>query len=212
MSLRVLIAGADKLARFRDKLALEGPLEAFADSDALIALDVIVTRRPRAVVIERDFALTSRGAALINRLRADPALAQMSISLISDEGLLASTSPVPPAPSARPGHLDREGTRHAPRFTIRPGVEALIDGNPVNLVDLSIEGAQVTSTTILRPKQRVRIVLSDKETSLRYTGTIAWATFELSGPGQSPRYRAGVAFINPEPDAILAFAERHRAD
>ncbi|MBI4477560.1 MAG: PilZ domain-containing protein [Acidobacteria bacterium] len=216
--LQILIAAAENLARFKQRLAVNSEVLAYSDTDALIALDVITQRQPSAVVIERDFATTSRGAALINRLRADPALAGVLIQLISPEGLHAPAAPTPApavagatATTAPVAHLDKEGTRFARRYPIRQGVEVIIDGNPVTLVDLSIEGAQVISPSLLRPKQRVRIVLSDKGTSLRYTGTIAWASFELPSPNVQ-RYRAGVAFVNPEPDAILTFAERNKAD
>ena len=211
--LQVLIAGPEQLARFKQRLAANGEVLAYADTDALIALDVITQRQPSSIVIERDFATTSRGAALINRLRADPGLAAITIQLISPEGLHGPPppTPAPPIASGPATHLDTEGTRFARRYAMRAGVEAIIDGNSVTLVDLSSEGAQVISAHILRPKQRVRIVLSDKGTSLRYTGTIAWASFELPNPGQQ-RYRAGVAFINPEPDAILTFAERNKGE
>ena len=214
MPLQILIAGPEHLARYKQRLAASGEVLAYADSDALIALDVITQKHPASIVIERDFATTSRGAALINRLRADPALASASIQLISTEGLHDVAPPAPAAPvvtGTSSAHLDKEGTRFARRYAIKVGVEAIIDGNQVTLVDLSIEGAQVISPNILRPKQRVRIVLSDKGTSLRYTGTIAWASFELPNP-TTQRYRAGVAFINPESDAILTFAERNKAD
>ena len=40
---------------------------------------------------------------------------------------------------------------------IRQGVEIQLDGNPAQVIDLSVIGAQVISPTILRPNQRVRI-------------------------------------------------------
>jgi hypothetical protein len=54
----------------------------FADAEVLRALEAISTRRPGKVLLERRFAKTSRGTALVNRLRADPSLAQVQIDTI----------------------------------------------------------------------------------------------------------------------------------
>ena len=73
MSATVLIDPPEHLAALRacDDL---GDANAFADTDALRALDVITRERPKVVAIERGFADTSRGTALIGRIHADPAL------------------------------------------------------------------------------------------------------------------------------------------
>ena len=55
---------------------------------------------------------------------------------------------IPPGPAARPA------------CGFEP-VEVLVDGDPAQLIDLSVMGAQVVSTTVLKPNQRVRFVLSD---------------------------------------------------
>jgi hypothetical protein len=83
----------------------------------------------------------------------------------------------------------------------------LIDGNPAALVELSTCGAQVLSPTILKPNQRVRMVLSDEGSTIRLTASIAWAAFEI--PAGGPQYRAGVDFIGPDAAAIDGFCRRH---
>lgn len=58
----------------------------FSDAEPLKALEAITARRPNAVVLERLFAATSRGAALINRIKADPSLANAEIRIVSLDG------------------------------------------------------------------------------------------------------------------------------
>ena len=81
-------------------------------------------------------------------------------------------------------------------------MEIQLDGNPANLVDLSVMGAQVISATILRPNQRVRISVPTDEFVMRFRGAVAWAKFELPKPTEPPRYRAGVEFADADAAAM----------
>jgi archaeosine-15-forming tRNA-guanine transglycosylase len=215
----VLIAAPALLPALKERTAAEGnELLAFADSDALRALDVISKRRPAVVALDRAFAASPRGAALINRIKADPALAGSEIRVVSHDGghtrVVAARNAENPsdlialsdAPTQMAQAIDEEGTRGAPRVTIAKGVELLIDGNAAILVDLSTGGAQVLSATVLKPNQRVRVTLSDAQASIRLNGTVAWATFEIP-----PRYRAGVEFVGGDSAAVEAYALRHKA-
>lgn len=215
----VLIAAPELMPALKARTAVDGgELLAFTDSDALRALDVITKRRPTTVALERAFAATPRGAALINRIKADPALSQSEIRVVShDSGYarIASTravdsSPaiaaVGDAPREAAAALDEEGTRGTQRVTIAAGVEVLIDGNPATLIDLSSGGAQVLSATALRPNQRIRVAFADERGTIRLSATVAWASFEIP-----PRYRAGVQFLGGDAGAIEAFALRHKA-
>ena len=99
---------------------------------------------------------------------------------------------------AAPRPLDWHGTRRAPRYRVRQGVEIQVDGNPASVVDLSVVGVQVLSATILRPNQKVRISIPNDEFVMRFRGAIAWAKFELPKPTDAPRYRAGVEFVDAD--------------
>jgi hypothetical protein len=215
----VLIAAPELMPALKDRAAVEGgELLAFTDADALRALDVITKRRPAMVALERAFAATPRGAALINRIKADPSLAHSEIRVVSHDADYArvssgrgsdsspSTIAVADAPGEAGASLDEEGTRLAERVPIANGIEVLIDGNPAMLIDLSISGAQVLSATVLKPNQRVRVTLSDERGTSRISGTVAWAVFEIP-----PRYRAGIEFLNAPSAAIDAYTLRHRA-
>jgi hypothetical protein len=81
----VLVAAADVLAPAIERLngAAVGELLSFSDGEALRALEAIIVRRPQIVAVERLFASTARGAALINRVKADPTLGEVEIRLVS---------------------------------------------------------------------------------------------------------------------------------
>lgn len=220
----VIIGPADSLAAIQQHLSPAGEVHTFTDGDALEALEVITRQHPAVVAIDRLFAATSRGAALINRIKADPTLGQTEIRIVSPDTGQTRVSPrvggeprvapvepdtaavVPPAPA-----LDQRGTRRAPRFRVATGVEVLVDGNPAALVNLSAVGAQVISPTILRPNQRVRLTLPDGARPVRFSAVIAWAAFELPKQPPSPLYRAGIEFLDADPAAVLAFAESIKA-
>ena len=180
------------------------------------------------VALERYFAGTPRGAALINRIKADPALANAEIRVVSHEGdytrvLSRDTA----APAVRPNSvaapptqgsvrtatafltLDGQGTRRAARYHMAPQVEVVVDGNVATLVNLSIGGAQVVSAAILRPNQRVRMTLADDAATVRFSAVVAWAAFEIP-PKAGPQYRAGLEFTDADPAAVDAFCDRHR--
>ena len=63
----VLIASPEFLPALQERKEL-GEVVAFADTDALKALDLITRQRPKVVALERDFAATSRQS----RVRARP--------------------------------------------------------------------------------------------------------------------------------------------
>lgn len=222
----VLIGAQEVLPALKERASgFDGELLAFTDGDALIALEVITKRRPKVVALEHDFAGTPRGKALINRIKADSALDRTEIHVIahdSDQTTVLSRGGAPavekgsgggtaaataPAPAAAP--LDQRGTRRAPRFRIAGDVDVVIDGNTALLVDLSSIGAQVVSTVVLKPNQRVRMALADDNGNVRFNAAVAWASFEIP-PKSGPRYRAGIEFVDAEPKAVDAFRARHQ--
>jgi len=197
----VLIASPEHLNALKDRADL-AEAQAFSDAEALRALDVITRQRPSVVALERLFAATSRGTALINRIKADPALSGCEIRIVTHDGPAAAAAGPPPAmeAAAAPAPLDQRGTRRAPRTRVTGAVEVLIDGNPVALVDVSVIGAQVISPSILRPNQRIRVTLPDAGRPIRVSAGVAWASFEM--PKAGPRYRAGIEFFDADANAV----------
>src|ERR1044071_1703904 len=199
----VLIAEPDQLdaLKGRDEYA---EAQAFTDAETPAALEAIITGRPDIVAIERLFAKKSRGAALINRIKADTSLETVEIRIVSaDSGASKSsgkggsavkeaqaaadatqkgggTAAAVAVVAAPPAALDQKGTRRAQRFKIIEGIEVLIDGNPAMLVDLSTVGAQVVSGTLLKPNQRVRLSFTENTKQVRFSAGVAWSAFELA--------------------------------
>jgi hypothetical protein len=209
----VLIAAPEHLAALKEHGFADAL--AFSDADALKALEAITRDKPRAVVLEKLFAATSRGAALIKRIKADPALSGCEIKIVAHDGkpLTAKKKkegePAPAAavPAAPP--LDQRGTRRAPRFIVAKGIEVTIDGNPAALINVSVVGAQVVSPTILKPNQRVRMTLPDAEGPIRLMAGVAWAAFEM--PKSGPVYRAGIEFFDAEAGNLDRFIDKNKA-
>jgi len=235
----LIIAAQNLMPALRERVEVDGEILTYPDTEPIQALQTIMEQRPNLVVLERLFAATPRGAALINRIKSDPQLAHVEVRVMSHTGdysrQVVKPSAASPAPSApldedaateaavetggapvatveAPQNLDWHGTRRAPRFRIRAGVELQLDGNPAALVDLSTVGAQVLSPTVLRPNQKVRINLPNDEFMLRFRGAIAWAKFELPKPPvTAPQYRAGIEFVDGDAKAIDSIINKTRA-
>jgi PilZ domain len=233
----VIIAALNLTPALTERLADEGELLTFADTEPIQALQTILEQRPRLIVLERLFAATPRGAALINRIKTDPQVSQSEIRVMSHTGdytrVVSRGAVAEPAVAPAyagggesrereyesdspitindaPRQLDWHGTRRAARFRIRQGVEIQLDGNPASLVDLSVMGAQVISATILRPNQRVRISVPTDEFVMRFRGAVAWAKFELPKPTEPPRYRAGVEFADADAAAMDEYCSKFK--
>jgi hypothetical protein len=238
MPVAALVIGAHNLMdALRERVEVDGDVLTYPDTEPIQALQTIMEQRPPLVVLERLFAATPRGAALINRIKTDPQLAHAEVRVMSHTGdysrqVVKPSAPSPaPAPSTAggtatavktsgpsvateeaPRNLDWHGTRRGPRVRLRSGVEVQLDGNSAAIVDLSTLGAQVISPTVLRPNQKVRINLPNDDFTLRFRGAIAWAKFELPKPPvKTPQYRAGIEFVDADAKAIDSIIKKTRA-
>ena len=214
----ILIAEAEEIPRLKRQTGFGKDLLVFSDSESLRAHDAIMEHRPDLVVLSELFAGTRRGAELIGRIQTDETLTHCQIRVLSDAGdyllLVAERvtagswstleepgEPLPP---------QYNGTRAAQRIRVGEGLQVRVDGNPVTLVDLSPSGAQVCVTAILRPYQRVRLVVVDGPSMFRLAARVVWVSFEprkAKGPRQ---YRAGLGFLDVDPDIVEALCVRYR--
>ena len=226
----VVIAASNLVSALQEQLTDEDEILTFSDTEPIQALQAILEHQPQLIVLERLFAATPRGAALINRIKTDPQLSHSEVRVMSHTGDYmrqvvrpavaagagsgdsrsgsGAEGAVAAAESPRP--LDWHGTRRAKRIRVRPGVEIQLDGNPAAVVDLSTIGAQVLSTTILRPNQKVRVSVPNDDVVMRFRGTVAWAKFELPKPTDAPVYRAGVEFLDADGEAIDDFTKKNK--
>lgn len=213
----VLIGPSDALPSLQERLDPSADVQTFTESEALEALDHIIRTKPVVVVMHDEFADSSRGQALINRIKDDAALRDVEVRVMArnaaqnrvavkrgSHGGAAVAVDEPPKP------LDQKGTRRAPRTRIKDGVEVAVDGNPAALVDLSAVGAQVVSPTVLKPNQRVRVMMENGK--VKCAGAVAWAAFEMP-KGMPTRYRAGIDWgVTPEGPKVESFAKKNKKE
>ena len=166
----------------------------FAEAEVSRALDAIVARHPRLVIVNRVFAATPPGIALVDRIKQDSALQPCDIRTV--------------AFGEATGPLDMTGTRRAPRFSMVDGINADIDGKTASLVNLSLVGAQVLSPTILKPKQRLRFTVVNEGQPIRIQSVVATVAVEIVKG--APRYRAGIEFVNADSAALQKFIDRNK--
>lgn len=88
------------------------------------------------------------------------------------------------------------------------GTGTQVDGTSAEIIDLSVIGAQVMSPSVLRPEQRIRMTLSDDTGVVRLTASVAWVRFEI--PKSTPRYRAGVEFVDAQVAVVETFCKRYQ--
>ena len=215
----VLIAPSDALPGLQERLDPNADVQTFTDSEALEALDHIIRTKPGLIALQEEFSATSRGTALMNRIKDDPNLASCEVRVLARNaeksrvaakragGAAAVAVDEQPKPA-----LDVKGTRRAPRIRIKDGVEVAVDGNPAALVDLSTVGAQVVSNIVLKPNQRVRVTIGEGKAAIRCNGAVAWAAFEMP-KGMPTRYRAGIDFgTTADVDGVAGFAKKNKKD
>jgi PilZ domain len=106
----VIIGAADLLPRLKERAGANGEVLTFSDTEALRALEAITQRRPYLVALEKLFAASPRGAALINRIKADPTQGTAEIRVLAHDSDFvrviqkgAGPPPMPePVPTAPP--------------------------------------------------------------------------------------------------------------
>ena len=114
-----------------------------------------------------------------------------------------ATSAPRPLPKRGPARLTE-------RSPIRKGLTVNLDGTRVVLMDLSPVGAQVLSSTCLRPGQHVRLSVADEETALQLVATVVAVWYEGPSARGTPEYRASLYLINADREGIAAFGARNR--
>jgi len=172
-----------------------------------------MSRRPTVIALDPRFVATSRGAALVAQVRAEPSLAGSSVRMLTlenDEQRVRLLEDCHDAPEAailsvsRP--LDQFGMRGAPRFQMVPGARALVNGEPIQVVDLSPAGIRLVSSIRLRPTEefRLTLVLDDKRV-LRLRAVTAWSTLQSGATGLA--YRAGAQFVGVDPERLTPYCQ-----
>ena len=93
----------------------------FSDTEPIQALQAILEHKPSLIVLERLFAATPRGAALINRIKNDPQLGHAEVRVMSHTGDYSREVSKPSRlPRRRPGRAAAGGMATAPSPTEAP--------------------------------------------------------------------------------------------
>jgi len=237
----VIIGDIELLEAFRNSAAENSEVLDFSDSEPLKALEAITTRQPDVVALERLFAATSRGAALINRIKADPALAGAEIRVVSLDGtyrISPRRTPVPPGDSSQatepeplPALVDvtMEAVSPEPAEAAHAAAQSLdfrgtrrarrfrmADGTEAQ-VDGAIATVVDLSTfgaQILCPtplKPQQRVRMILGDDLGLAKFSASVAWASFEIPKGVSRYRAGVEFNDAEATSVDAFCRRHKS-
>jgi hypothetical protein len=208
----IVIVRPEHLNAVKKRLAGAEEVAVCSEADSLFVHDAIQSRPPEVLVIHAAFAQTSRGASLVAALKARPNPLGTAVRVLIENDdksplLTTSQSALRPADAlletSRP--IERAGTRQAARYAMHRR-NVVLNGEPGQLIDLSVSGAQVQVATRLRPQQVVRFALADDTGDLRCQGTIAWSV-AVPGGG-SIDYRAGLEFVNPDKKRLLQLCSK----
>jgi hypothetical protein len=211
----VVITRTEQEVALRKRLRAETSAALFSDGEALKALDAIVAHPPRILALDRTFAFTARGAALVARVKAEPRLGGIDLRVLAEDEthapvILGTRMPGLESTVLKTSHpLDYCGTRRAPRFAVSPDVDAIVNGERSRLVNLSATGAQLLVVSRLRPEEPLRLALRDLEAEVKVQGVVAWSAAEAMDGALT--YRVGIEFINPDALTLDAFCTRHIA-
>jgi len=116
----VLIGPADALSALKARFDQGDAVQTFTDSEALEALDHVIRTKPSLVALQDEFSVTSRGTALINRIKDDPTLVDCEVRVLARNNEKSRTA-MKRGQAAGPAValdepvpvLDRRGTRRA---------------------------------------------------------------------------------------------------
>lgn len=212
----LVIARRELTEGLQDRLGLDPTVRVFSAADANRALAMAVQKGVPVVALDRHFAASPTGNAFMAELRTTRP--EVDIRILSDEGgdvplvLRCSIVDSGRVTVARHSEPLKGQVRRAPRYPVPPGSEALINGAPTSLVNVSATGAQLVSSDVLRPSQQVRVSLADGGDSIRLQAAVAWSAFERSQQTGQVCYRVGLEFADSKPELLRAYCREHNIE
>jgi hypothetical protein len=206
-SVVVIVSGSDGALSLRKRLPADAPVTVFADSEALHASDVVHASRPKILLLDPQFVRTARGAALVADVKDTSQLGTTEVRVLTRDDLELDTPAFLASLLKGSRAIDQWGTRATPRFAVRGEMTAVVNGQVSELVDLSTGGAQVIAPVRLAPGQPARMVIADHAAETRCRGQVAWCVVVPSNGIVS--YRAGVAFVQADGEALEGLCLRH---
>ena len=204
----VLVADPPRVAALRDEFHPPGRVLRFSSSNLPSVLESIRAHQPAAVVLDALFAQSAEGQAFVHRVE-QLAVPESAIQLVALTGGKWTVTPMSARPAGAEPPPPALNTRRTPRFAVVDQLQAIVDGNMTNLVDVSVLGAQVVSTPRLTPNQRIKITLPDGTRELKLAAHVAWSMFEKPKATIDAYYRAGMEFSEAAAQTLDEYCKRH---
>ena len=213
MLLTVLVADPQRMTALRDGLPLPGRVLRYSSSNLASVFESIRANQPGLIVLDAVFLTTPAGQGFIERvgqLNLPKLVMQAAVfdrghwtmaSLTKEPALAVETTP-----ERASAGLD---TRRVPRFLTQSVAEALADGSSIQIVDLSVLGAQIISQPMMRPNQKLRVGLPDESGTLQVAASVAWSVFEKTAKAPEPYFRVGMEFNDALREALEDYCRRH---
>src|SRR5207237_1483434 len=88
------------------------------------------------------------------------------------------SAPVEPSPRIVAVTTSGLDTRRAPRFLVQDIAQAMADGTSINVIDLSVLGAQMISQPTMRPNQKIKLGFPDGTGTIQMIANVAWSVYE----------------------------------
>ncbi|OLC83648.1 MAG: hypothetical protein AUH72_03870 [Acidobacteria bacterium 13_1_40CM_4_65_8] len=238
----IVVADASRLVAIRERASLPGRMMPFTSAALASAIASIQAYRPKIIAIDAIFAETPSGAAFIDQIdpltrggssillivehdgqwvtmpqssgrgrtqspRVAVAASEPRIVRPSTQAVAAVSNIVAVAP-----HSEPVNTRRAPRFLVRDRLDVIVESGHASLVDMSALGAQIVSLPVLRPRQKIKVDLTDADETLSVIAHVAWSMFEMPQPKAEPHYRVGLEFTGAAQRVLEKYRRRHCAD
>jgi hypothetical protein len=217
MLLTIVIADPQRVTAIRDGLPTPGRVLRYATSNLASALESIRANQPGLIILDSVFLHTEAGHGFVQRIN-NLNIAKLVLQQTAfDHGHWTMTPIDQAPPTQRPPDSQRVvavkqaglDTRRAPRFRVQDVPQAVVDGTPINVVDLSVLGAQMISTPMMRPNQKIKVNLPDSNGGIQLTANVAWSVYEKRPNDPAPHFRVGVEFSNAEQAILEDYCKRH---
>src|SRR6185312_7862324 len=195
MLLTVVVAEPQRMTALRDGLPTPGRVLRYPSSNLASALESIRANQPGLIILDSAFLQGETGQGFVERINGLGIAKLVLQQALFDHGhwTMASLDAATPAP----------------RFPVQDVAQAVADGGPIDVVDLSVLGAQMISQPMLRPNQKIKVGLPDTDGSISLTASVAWSVYEKPANAPGPRFRVGVEFSNTEAANLEEYCKRH---
>jgi PilZ domain-containing protein len=223
----IVVADASRLLAIRESGSLPGRLMPFSSGSLGPAMESIRAYRPAIVAVDAIFAQSPTGAAFIDRVEAQGILGITIVLVAEHDGrwmtvsrtgarTLGQSAPAAAIASSAANFVAAKwaagNTRRVPRFLVRGPLDVIVESGRADLVDMSVLGAQVVSLPVLRPRQKIKVALTDANETIDVNAHVAWSMFERPRLQVEPYYRIGLEFTGAAQQALEAYRLRHCGD